>query len=184
MDGCRKMQVILMSSVKKLGNAGSVVSVRNGFGRYLVQSGAALRASSQNLEQIEHQRETLAQRQASLVIALNKIVASIANRTFTFIKTAGSDGRLFGSVNKREIALAMLKFLKSAAEVQEVEFDLNHSHVNLVSPIKDLGCSKVKISLHPEVEDFFVVVNVATSEDLAAIALKKFLNEESKQESV
>jgi large subunit ribosomal protein L9 len=172
------MQIILTNSVKKLGSAGSIVSVKNGFGRYLVQSGTALRASSQNITAMEQQKETLVQRQQSLVASLHQIAALLQNRTFAFIKTAGSDGRLFGSVNKRELALSVLKFLKSEAQIED--FDLNHSHVNLSSPIKDVGCCKVRLSLHPEVADLHIVVNVAISEDLAAIALKKFLSEESK----
>ena len=176
------MQIILMNSVRKLGGPGSVVSVKNGFGRYLVQSGSALRASSKNMEQIEQHKETLAEKHTNLLSSLNKVVALLNERTFIFIKSAGSDGRLFGSVNKRDIASVVLKFLR--LEMQEIDFDLDHCHVILAKPIKDLGCYKIKIALHPDLEDFNIVVSVAISEELAAISLKKFLKEEPVKESV
>jgi len=171
------MKIILLSSVRRLGNPGSVVLVKGGFGRYLVQSGFALRASNQNLEQVEKNKESLIKRQIELIGFLRTVSSFLNDKVLTFIRSAGSDGRLFGSVNKRDIALSSLKLLKG--EMRDSDFDLNQNHVLLQKPIKDLGCLKVKLSVHPDVEEFSIVVNVAASEELAAIALKKFLGEES-----
>ncbi len=170
-----------MNSVRRLGGPGSVVSVKNGFGRYLVQSGSALRASGQNMEQIEKYKKTLIEKHSNLLESLSKVASLLSDRTFVFIRSAGSDGRLFGSVNKRDIAAAALKTLK--LEMQELDFDLNHYHVLLAKPIKDLGCYRIKISLHPDMADFNIIVNVAISDELSSIALKKFLNDDSAKES-
>jgi large subunit ribosomal protein L9 len=44
------MEVILLEPVKKLGNSGSKVAVKNGFARnYLIPRGIALRANKENL---------------------------------------------------------------------------------------------------------------------------------------
>ena len=72
------------------------------------------------------------------------------------IRQAGESGSLYGSVSPRDIADASTAGGLTIAR----------SQVMLEDPIKTLGLTKVRVSLHPEV-DITITVNVARSPEEA-----------------
>ena len=76
--------------------------------------------------------------------------------TVVIIRQAGESGSLYGSVSGRDIADAST----------ESGLTINRSQVVLEHPIKTLGLSQVRVSLHPEVS-IPVTVNVARSPEEA-----------------
>jgi large subunit ribosomal protein L9 len=63
---------------------------------------------------------------------------------------AADEGRLFGSIGVRDIAAAIEKFTGVQVE---------HQHIDLRSPIKEIGLHEVRIVPHPEVE-FMLTLDV------------------------
>ena len=54
------MQVILLETIKNLGDLGAVVDVRSGYGRnFLIPQGKALPATKDNLAEVEQRRAEL-----------------------------------------------------------------------------------------------------------------------------
>lgn len=156
------MKVILIERLANLGNIGDTVTVKDGYARnYLLPQKKALRATKSSVEFFEAKRAEIVARNDQLHKAAEAGAKTIDNAVVVLIRASGDDGRLFGSVSARDIAVAL----------QEKKHAVERQHVVLPNPIKTLGIFDVKIELHPEVS-VNVKVNVARSESEAEAAWK------------
>ena len=161
------MEVILIEPVKKLGTIGDIVTVKNGYGRnFLIPTNKGLRATSANKALFETKKIEIEARNADSMKEAAAIAKELEGKDFTFIRQAGDDGRLFGSVTSRDIASS----IAHAA--------VSHSNVELQEPVKNIGVYDITLSLHPEVSAK-VLVNVARSETEAQSALQDNSSEEA-----
>lgn len=151
------MEVILLERIRKLGQMGDVVTVKDGFARnFLLPQGKALRANERNKTHFDAQRVELEARNLELKGEAEKVGEKIAGETFVAIRQAGDTGQLYGSVSSRDIA-------ETIAENGVV---VDRNQVLLDRPIKVLGVHPVMVSLHPEVE-VNVNINVARTNEEA-----------------
>jgi large subunit ribosomal protein L9 len=155
------MRLLLLSPVKKLGKAGDEVLVKDGFGRYLVCYKLALRATPENVESFKKQKEVFLQKQQELLETAGKVHELLDGATLSFIRSAGRDGRLFGSVSKKDIALEASRFL-----AKSIKASLTHDQVLLTKPIKESGLWNVTVLTHHGLPETKVFVKVAGSEEL------------------
>lgn len=167
------MKVILLKQQRNLGKVGEIVTVKGGYGRnFLLPQNIAVRATPENIKNLEKQKSELEKQNKDAVKAAEALAKKVEGKHFTFIKQCADDGRLFGSVSSKEIAIHVSSELKE---------EICHSAIFLSSPIKNLGVYEVMISLHPEVE-CKILVNAARSESEAADALKEFKEGGKKEE--
>lgn len=151
------MDVILLERVEKLGQMGDVVSVKPGFARnFLLPRNKALRATKQNKESFNEQRQQLEAENLTRKGEAEKIGAELDGMRISMIRSAGESGQLYGSVNSRDIAEG----------VTEGGVSITRNQVVMEHPIKMLGLHDMRIRLHPEVS-VTVVVNVARSAEEA-----------------
>lgn len=151
------MQVILLERIRKLGQMGDVVTVKDGFARnFLLPSKKAMRATKSNMAVFEQQRAQLETRNLELKSEAEKIGETLEGKVFIVIRQAGDTGQLYGSVSTRDIAEAITKD----------GFSIDRKQVLLERPIKTLGVHELNLLLHPEVE-VKISVNVARSEEEA-----------------
>lgn len=132
------MKVLLLKDVYKLGRAGDVKKVADGYGRnYLLPHGMAVLATQGAMKQAEHIRER-ANEQRSL---LNKEMDAVAKRVdgvfLTFAARASETGKLYGSVTTQMIADALSK--KSEVEIIRRQVDSQ--------PLRTLGTFKIPVRL-------------------------------------
>ena len=162
------MQVVLLEPIQKLGKAGEIVEVKNGFARnYLIPRGAALRASKDNIASFEARKKEIEAANAEKQTAAEALSKKVEGTNITIIRQAAADGRLFGSVTVREIS----------ENLKEQGFDIESKSIDLLNPIKAVGANDVRLNLHAEVEAT-IVVNVARSESEAEQQLVKELEED------
>ena len=140
------MKVILREDVEKLGKAGDVVKVADGFGRnYLIPRALAVPANVRNLRALEHDRRGIEARAKKSRKTAESLASRLASVSLTIPARAGEEGKLFGAITSRDIAEALEK---AGAAV-------DRKNVLLTDPIKQLGDYKVKIKagtdLHPEI---------------------------------
>jgi large subunit ribosomal protein L9 len=148
------MRVILTEDVPKLGNAGEVVKVRDGFARnFLMPRGKALLATESRVRDIEHKRRVIEEKVRKEVKGHEKIALQLHKTQLQFPMLAGEDGKLFGSVTSGDIHEKLV-----AAGVE-----IDKRRIELAEPIKTLGEHKVEIRLHREVKaEIKVTVVTAT----------------------
>lgn len=163
------MEIILLESLGRVGKAGDIVSVKDGYARnYLFPQRKALRATKENKDFVEQKRAEIEAKNQEQRQAAEKTAAKIENQLITIICQAGEDGRLFGSVRSKEITDAFA----------EKGFKIDRSQVNAAA-LKELGVHPVKLALHAEVIAT-VYVNIARSEAEGADAAAQFKAAQSK----
>jgi large subunit ribosomal protein L9 len=140
------MKVILREDVEKLGKAGDVVKVADGFGRnYLIPRQLAVPANVRNLKALEHDRRVIEARAKKTRKSAESLAEKLVAVSLTISAKAGEEGKLFGAITSRDIAEAM----------EKAGVPVDRKTVLLQDPIKKLGDYKVKIKagsdLHPEI---------------------------------
>jgi large subunit ribosomal protein L9 len=137
------MRVILTEDVPKLGNAGEVVKVRDGFARnFLMPRGIALLATESRVRDIEHKRRVIEEKVRREVKGHEKIALQLHKAQLEFPMLAGEEGKLFGSVTSGDIHDKLV-----AAGIE-----IDKRRIELSEPIKTLGEHKVEIRLHRQVK--------------------------------
>lgn len=137
------MDVILREDVEKLGHAGEVVTVKDGYGRnFLLPRGLAYLATDGNRRRLDEEQRRRDRHAAAEVSGARDVAAKLEAVSLSFTMKAGEGDKLFGSVTAGDIAERL------KAEGMEVD----RKAVELDEPIKALGVYKVPIRLHADVK--------------------------------
>jgi len=153
------MQIILLERIEKLGSIGDVVTVKDGYARnFLLPNKKALRANDANRKVFESKRVQIEADNAARREEAKLESANVEGKEVVLIRASSNSGQLYGSVSVRDIVDALVE---QGAKVTK-------ALVVLERPLKAIGVSTVKVSLHPEVS-VAVKVNVARSADEAAL---------------
>ena len=133
------MKLILTREVAKLGVAGDVVTVKDGYARnFLLPRGAAIAWTSGGEKQIEGIRRSRAAREIRDIDHAKEIKAALESAKVTVAVKTGVAGRLFGSVTDKDIAAA----IKNATKL-----DIDRHTIKTTGHIKKVGSYSVKVSL-------------------------------------
>ncbi len=136
------MKIILREDVEKLGKAGEVVKVKDGFGRnYLIPQKLAVLANVRNMKALDHDLRTIEARTKKTRKTAEATAATLSAISLTLAAKAGEEGKLFGAVTSRDIAEALGK----------AGVTVDRKAIQLADPIKQLGDYKVKIRVAADV---------------------------------
>lgn len=139
---CRKglnpMRVLLLKDVYKLGRAGDVKKVADGYGRnYLLPQGLAVLATPGALKQVEYIKRTAAVQRDRLNQELGAVANQLQGLKLIFPAKAGETGKLYGSITTTMIGEAIQR--ETGASVERRQID--------TQPIKSLGVHTVRVRL-------------------------------------
>jgi large subunit ribosomal protein L9 len=150
------MKVILEQTVQKLGKAGQVVSVADGFARnFLFPKGLARVADKAGIARLEREGEKAAAELEKTKDSALKTAEKIGGKTIRLTgQTAKGATKLFGAITTADIADA----LKA-----ETGVELDRKSIALLHPIKRLGVYDVMVDLHRDA-DATIRVEVANEE--------------------
>ncbi len=149
-----QVQVILREDVHALGDAGDIVSVKPGYARnFLVPEGKALLATAERVNEVEHQKRVISEKNARELKDLESVKAKLQGIMLEFEAQAGDEGKLFGSVTAQNLA----------ERLAEKGLTVDRRKIVLAEPIKTLGEHTVAIRLRADVVAEFKV-NVKKSE--------------------
>lgn len=102
------MKVILTADVKKVGKAGEIVEVADGYGRnYLLARKLAKPATAANINQAKTNAATSARRKAQASDEARLLASQLEKVNLIIPVNVGKDGKLFGSVTAADIAEAL-----------------------------------------------------------------------------
>ena len=137
------MKVILVEDVKSVGKKGDIVNVSDEYARnMLFPKKLGLEATSKNINDLKLQRaheDKVAKEQFDAAQAFK---AELETKEVTVSIKVGENGRTFGSISSKELA---------EAAKEQLGYDIYKKKMQLSSPIKELGTTKVPIRLHPKV---------------------------------
>ncbi|HYJ13708.1 MAG TPA: 50S ribosomal protein L9 [Thermomicrobiales bacterium] len=152
------MRIVLRQDVPKVGEAGTIQTVSNGYARnYLIPQGLAVVATDGEIKMAQHnlavkERKVLRQEEQ-----LKSLAEKIQGQRLSFTAKAGDQGRLFGSITAADVATAL------AAAVGE---EIDRRRVVLDEPLRTVGEHSVTVhlvgKLRPQVT---VVIEAEASEE-------------------
>ena len=132
------MEVILRKDIPKLGKAGDIVKVKDGYARnYLIPKGLAILANQKTIRALENQRKIILAKAERERKKLESLAEKLEGISITVYRKIIEENRIFGSVSSIDI-VNMLK-------EQGIKVDKNQ--VILDEPIKKLGIFEVPIKL-------------------------------------
>lgn len=143
------MNVLLLEDVYKLGRAGQVKKVPNGFGRnFLIPQGLAVPASENAVLQAERITASADKRRQALNSEMSSVAEKFVGLQLLFPARAGETGKLYGSVTTQDIA-------QQLSEKTGVQIDKRQIHGQ---PLRLLGMHKIGVRLTVDVIPQFEAV--------------------------
>ena len=137
------MKVILREDDRKLGKAGDVVEVKDGYAQnYLIPRNLAVKADAGHMKQLEHERKMLGDKKEKQNKQAKLMAEQIEKASCTISVQVGEEEKIFGSVTAIDIVETLAK--------EGVTIDKKDIH--LEEPIKSLGVFTVPVKLASEVE--------------------------------
>ena len=144
------MKLILTREVAGLGNAGDVVTVKDGFGRnFLLPRGNAIVWTKGGEGQIEGIKRARSAREIRDIDHAKEIKAKLESANVVVKVKVGSTGSMFGSVTDKDLVAA----IKTATGET-----VDRHRIKLTKHIKKVGKYTVRVSLESQ-----VVANVPVS---------------------
>lgn len=138
------MKVILKSKIKKLGNIGDIVDVKDGYAKnMLIPNGLAIFYTDKNYEVFKLKKDEIEKQNEENKSKAEELKSKIENKDLVLIENAGDDGKLYGSISGIKLA----KFINQLFKIDT----LKKSNVSLKEPIKTIGKFTIILDLHPEV---------------------------------
>ncbi|MGI6082035.1 MAG: 50S ribosomal protein L9 [Limnochordia bacterium] len=143
------MRVILTQDVEKIGEAGDVVNVADGYARnFLIPRGMAVQATKANMRRLEHEKEIAGKKALKEEEEAKALAGRLSGLTVTITAKTGEGGRLFGSVTSQDVADAVQR---------AINVELDKRRIDLAEPIKNLGEYTIPVKLYQGVNAEVVV---------------------------
>ena len=137
------MKVILLEDVKSLGKKGEVVNVSDGYARnFIFKKNLGLEANGKNLNDLKLQQQNAAKVAKEKLEAAQALAKDLEDKSITVKIQAGVEGKVFGSISSKEIALEAKK---------QLGMDIDKKKIVIPDAIKSLGTYNVNIKLHKDV---------------------------------
>lgn len=149
------MQVILKKDVQNLGEAGELITVKDGYARnYLlpknfaeIATPGALKNREQNLARIQAKQERLHKEALDKAEAIEKVAI------LELSAKAGESGKLFGTVTTKKLCEELFN---------KANITIDRKNVSLNSPINKIGEYKMLIKLTSKVKTELKVIITAS----------------------
>lgn len=136
------MKVILLKDVKSVGKKDDVVNAADGYARnFLFPRQLAKEATDSNMHMLNKKNETERKKKTNEIEDAQKLANDIKDKVVKIIGKAGENGKLFGAITSKDIAIALNT---------QCNLDIDKKKI-LTDTIKLLGTYEVEIKIYPEI---------------------------------
>ena len=137
------MEIILLESLNKLGKAGEIVTVKDGFAKnFLIPEKKAIIANKKNKADLENRITQINSNNDKKIVEANELRAKLDGKKISIEMEANDDGSLYGSVSQKSISDSIFSLLEIKVSPDAVILD----------PIKELGETEIQISLYEDIK--------------------------------
>jgi large subunit ribosomal protein L9 len=144
------VKVVLLEDIRRLGRAGEVKEVADGYGRnFLIPKKLAVLATPSAVKSADIIQKKNEQIQQQLTAELSELAQKIEGLSISFKAKVASEGRLYGSIRDADIANEV-----SSA----VGADIDKDYIELDEPIRQLGSYDITIRLTYDLTSKITVV--------------------------
>ena len=136
------MQIILLESLSKIGKAGEVVSVKDGYAKnYLIPKNKAIVANKTNLANLKDSVEKINLNNKFKIEEANSLKQKIDEKSFKITMEANEDGNLYGAITQQQV-------IKSIS----IDHELLNPESVILPQIKTIGNHSVSIRIYEDIK--------------------------------
>jgi large subunit ribosomal protein L9 len=147
-----KMEVYLRKDIEKVGLAGEIITVGDGFARnFLIPQGLAVEVTAHNKGQYLSKIRKVENRKEAIATQTSMFAEKLSTVSITLKRKMHDNGQLYGSINAHEVVDALA----------EQGVSITKSQVEFEKPIKSKGSFKVSIKLSNRLKPTINVVITA-----------------------
>ena len=141
------MQIILLESIDRVGKAGEIVSVKDGFANnYLIPKKLAIVANKNNKLELQGKLDVISERNNQKIEEANALKLELDKISLTMKVEANDEGSLYGAITQKQIS----DLLKAQG----------HSILNeniITGEIKALGEFEITIKIYEDISSILKV---------------------------
>ena len=136
------MEIILLSDVENIGQAGDIITVKPGFARnMLIPQGLALRASNRNVSIAKEKKKTASAKLERETQALQILAKKLSDVEITIEVKVGEEEKMFGSITNKDVH----------KELVAKGFKLDKNQISIKEPIKALGIFHANVKITKDI---------------------------------
>ena len=166
------MKVLLIKDVYKLGRAGDVKKVADGYGRnFLIPQHLAMLATPGTIKQADKIRAKAVELRTVLNDEMSLVAEKLKDIVLTFTARAGETGKLYGSITSQDIAAALQN--KIGFEIKRQMLDMQ--------PLRTLGEHVIRVRLTMDLIPEIKAIIHREGEAEASIPIEPVVEEETNE---
>ncbi len=140
------MKVFLKKNVDKIGKAGEIITVNDGFARnYLMPRDLVVEITEHNLAFYKKKSDTFKNQKEVVAVETSKLSETIKNLKFSLKKKMHDDGKLYASVSQNDIV----------ALLADKGISISKNQVMVNKAIKTKGTHEITIKLTSQLQPTF-----------------------------
>ena len=137
------MDIILLESLNKLGKAGEIVTVKDGFAKnFLIPEKKAIIANKKNKADLENRITQINSNNDKKIVEANEIKEKLDQKKISIAMEANDDGSLYGAVSQKSISESIYSSLEIKISPDAVVLD----------SIKEIGETEIQIILYEDIK--------------------------------
>ena len=137
------MEIILLESLNKLGKAGEIVTVKDGFAKnFLIPEKKAIIANKKNKADLENRITQINSNNDKKIVEANEIKEKLDQKKISIAMEANDDGSLYGAVSQKSVSESIYSLLEIKISPDAVVLD----------PIKEIGETEIQVILYEDIK--------------------------------
>ena len=137
------MDIILLESLNKLGKAGEIVTVKDGFAKnFLIPEKKAIIANKKNKADLENRISQINSNNDKKIVEANEIKEKLDQKKISIAMEANNDGSLYGAVSQKSVSESIYSLLEIKISPEAVVLD----------PIKEIGETEIQVILYEDIK--------------------------------
>ena len=137
------MDIILLESLNKLGKAGEIVTVKDGFAKnFLIPKKKAIIANKKNKADLENRITQINSNNDRKIAEAIKLKEKLDGKKISIEMEANNDGSLYGAVSQKSVSDTIFTLLEIKIPPDAVILD----------PIKELGETDLQVNLYEDIK--------------------------------
>ena len=137
------MDIILLESLNKLGKAGEIVTVKDGFAKnFLIPEKKAIIANKKNKADLENRITQINSNNDKKIVEANEIKEKLDQKKISIAMEANDDGSLYGAVSQKSVSESIYSLLEIKILPDAVVLD----------PIKEIGETEIQVILYEDIK--------------------------------
>jgi len=141
------MKIILTSDVKKVGKKGEIITVKDGYGNFLIKANKAVLATNYGVDRLNKENELNKQQELETIKELTKVKEKIEKEKIEFKVKTGTQDRVFGSISPKQIV----------EKLTSLGYKIDKKQIETNTSLSSLGFHKVTINLHKKVQAIITI---------------------------